>query len=74
MSSLEFTFTFRVTIIISVFSVVYYESLKREVKTKPIKECRCDERLQTRVDESTRLACPRLVAELEYLKMYVLLM
>ena len=28
---------------------VYYESLKRELKTKPIKECRCDERLQTRV-------------------------
>ena len=49
-------------------SVVYYESLKRELKTKPIKECRCDERLQTRVEESTRLACPRLVAELEHLK------
>ena len=42
--------------------VVYYESLKRELKTKPIKECRCDERLQTRVEESTRLACPRLVS------------
>ena len=48
--------------------VVYYESLKRELKTKPIKECRCDERLQTRVEESTHLACPRLVAELEHLK------
>ena len=24
---------------------VYYESLQREVKTKPINECRCDERL-----------------------------
>ena len=48
--------------------VVYYESLKREVKTKPIKECRCDERLQTRVEESTRLGCPRLVTELEHLK------
>ena len=48
--------------------VVYYESLKRELKTKPIKECRCDERLQTRVEESTRLTCPRLVAELEHLK------
>ena len=38
--------------------VVYYESLKREVKTKPINECRCDERLKTRVEEckeSTRL-------------------
>ncbi len=48
--------------------VVYYESLKRELKTKPVNECRCDERLQlqTRVEESTRLTCPRLVAELEH--------
>jgi hypothetical protein len=41
--------------------VVYYESLQRDLKTKPINECRCDERLQTRVEESTRLACPRVV-------------
>jgi len=27
--------------------VVYYESIKRELKIKPIYECRCDERLQT---------------------------
>ena len=39
--------------------VVYYESLKGELQTKPIKECRCDERLQPRVEESTRLICPR---------------
>ena len=31
---------------------VYYESIKREVKTKLTYECRCDERLQT-----TRLSC-----------------
>jgi hypothetical protein len=48
---------------------VYYESLKRELKTKPINECWCDERLKTRVEESTRLAYPRLVTELEHLKM-----
>ena len=30
-----------------ILGVVYYESLKRELKTKPINECRCDERLQT---------------------------
>jgi hypothetical protein len=48
--------------------VVYYGSLKRELKTKPINECRCDERLKTGVEESTLLACPRLVAELEHLK------
>ena len=48
--------------------VVYYESIKRELKTKPIYECRCDERLKTRVEESTRLACTQLVGELEHLK------
>ena len=48
--------------------VVYYESIKRELKTKPINECRCDERLKTRVEESTLLGCPRLFAELEHLK------
>ena len=47
---------------------VYYESLKREVKTKPIYEFRCDERLKTKVEESTRLACTLLCAELEHLK------
>ncbi len=29
--------------------LVYYESLKRDIKTKPINECRCDERLKTRI-------------------------
>ena len=28
--------------------VVYYESIKRELKIKPIYECRCDERLKTK--------------------------
>ncbi len=37
--------------------VVCYESIKRELKTKLIYECRCDERLKTKVEESTRLAC-----------------
>ena len=32
--------------------VVYYESIKRELKTKLIYECRCDERLKTKVEES----------------------
>ena len=39
---------------------VYYESLKREVKTKPIYEFRCDERLKTKVEEYTRLTCTLL--------------
>ena len=29
--------------------------MKRELKTRPIYECRCDERLQTKSEESTRL-------------------
>ena len=33
----------------------------RELKTKPIYEFRCDERLKTKVEESTRLACTVVV-------------
>ena len=29
---------------------VYYESIKRELKIRPIYECRCDERLKTKVE------------------------
>ena len=36
---------------------VYYESIKRELKIRGIYECRCDERLKTKVEESTRLTC-----------------
>ncbi len=48
--------------------VVYYESLKRKLKTKTIYGYRCDERLKTNVKESTRLGCTPLCAELEHLK------
>jgi hypothetical protein len=48
--------------------VVYYESRKRELKIKPISECRCDERLKTKSEESTRLGYTGLLGELEYLK------
>jgi hypothetical protein len=34
---------------------VYYESIKREPKIRGIKKCRCDERLQTKTKEFTRL-------------------
>ncbi len=47
---------------------VYYYSIKREIKTRPIYECRCDERLQTKVEESTRLVYTGLLVELEHLK------
>ncbi len=51
----------------SVF-IVYYESMKRELKTRPLYECRWDERLKTEAEESTRLAYTVLIGELEYLK------
>ena len=49
-------------------SVVYYESIKRELKTRPIYECRCDERLKTEVEESTLLVYTGLIGELEHLQ------
>ena len=51
-----------------IFTVVYYSSIKRELKTRPIYECRCDERLKTKAEESTRLAYTGLLVELEHLK------
>jgi hypothetical protein len=35
--------------------VVCYESIKRELKIRCINECRCDERLQSKTKELTRL-------------------
>ena len=46
--------------------VVYYEAMKRKLKIKPIYECRCYGRLQTK--RFTRLAHTGLVVELEHLK------
>jgi hypothetical protein len=48
--------------------VVYYESIKRELKIRCIYECRCDERLQIKTKEFPRLAYTGLVVELEHLK------
>ena len=50
------------------FIVVYYESFNRELKTKSTYEFRYDERLKTRVEESTLLGYTQLVGELELLK------
>ena len=47
---------------------VYYESIKRELKIRPIYECRCDERLQTKPKEFTLLAYTGLIGGLEHLK------
>ncbi len=48
--------------------IVYYESRKREVKTSPIYQCRCDDRLKTKSEKSTLLGYTGLLGELEPLK------
>ena len=47
---------------------VYDESIKRELNTRPIYECRCDERLKTKAEEFTLLTYTGLLGELEHLK------
>ena len=49
-------------------TVVYYQSIKREVKTRSIYDCRYDERLKPKDEESTYLVYTGLLEELEYLK------
>jgi hypothetical protein len=44
------------------------KSSKQELKTRPIYDCRCDERLEPKNDESTCLGYTVLLEELEYLK------
>ncbi len=56
------------------FYWVYYESIKRDPKIRGIYECRCDERLQTKTKEFTRLPYTGLVLELEHLKIETRLM
>ncbi len=48
-------------------TVVYYESMKGNLKIKPIYECRCNGRLKTK--RFTLLVHTGLVVELEHLKM-----
>ncbi len=42
--------------------------IKRELKTRPIYECRYDERLKTKTEESTLLVYTGFLVELEHLK------
>ena len=42
--------------------------MNRELKTRPMYECRCDERLKTKAEGSTRLAYTGLSGGLEHLK------
>ncbi len=44
------------------------KSINRELKTRPIYDCRCDERLKPEDDESTCLTYTGLIEELEYLR------
>jgi hypothetical protein len=48
--------------------VYYYESMNRELKTRPIYECRYDERLKTKDEECTSLTYTGLRGGLEHLK------
>ena len=48
--------------------VVYYESMNRELKTRPVYECRYDERLKTKGEEYTLLVYTGLLVELEHMK------
>ncbi len=56
----------RVCVYLIELEIVHYESINRELKIKPIYECRCDGRLQTK--RFTRLSYTGLVVELEHLK------
>jgi hypothetical protein len=47
--------------------VVFYESIKRELKIKPIYECRCDERLKMKV-RNLHVSHTGLIGGLEHLK------
>ena len=48
--------------------VVYYETIKPELKTRPINTCLFDERLKTKVEESMCLVYTGLIGELKHLK------
>ena len=61
-------FIIRVKRFYECLEIFYYESRKKELKTKPIYECRCDERLKTKSEKSTRLSYTGLLGELEHLK------
>ncbi len=55
-----------ILVVVTWVFVVYYESIKRNLKIKPIYECRCNDRLQTK--RFTHLVHTGLVVELEHRK------
>jgi hypothetical protein len=48
--------------------IVSYESRKRELQTRRMYECRCDERPKTKAEKSTLLGYTGFLGELEHLK------
>jgi hypothetical protein len=50
-------------------SLFYYESRKRELKTKPTYECRYDERLKTKSEKSTRLSYTGFLLKTRFLRL-----
>ena len=49
-------------------TVVYYETIKRDLNRRLIYECRCDERLKSKDEESTRLVYTEFHGGLEHRK------
>jgi hypothetical protein len=47
--------------------------IKRELNIRPMYECRCDERLKTKHEGSTRLTYTGLIGGLEHLKIETML-
>jgi hypothetical protein len=60
----------RLTVLLNRFIVFlfFYESIKPDLQRRPIYECRCNERLKTKVEEFTRLTYTGLFGGLEHLK------
>jgi hypothetical protein len=52
----------------NLYTLFIIELIKRDLKTRPIYDCRCEERLEPKGDESTCLAFTGLLEELEYRK------
>ena len=47
---------------------VYYECIKREIKTRPIYECRCDERLKAKTEKLIDEMFASVMGEYVFLK------
>ncbi len=55
-------------------SVSHYESITRDLKRRPVYECRCNERIKTKAEESTRLAYTEFLGEMEHLQIKMFIM